>query len=67
MYDVTEPEYGHEHNKHNILFIPANKPQQFMIRKPDNTNCYFFQKPIIHIYKNAIVPKSILSKIFQVI
>lgn len=71
LFDVTQPEMGHEHNKNSIFFIPANESQNFIIRKVDGEDFYFFPKPVVHMYKkNSILfsfPKSVLDICFQIV
>ena len=66
LFDVTDPEFEHEHNKNNIVFIPADKSQHFTIRK-DTGDFYMFPKPLIHIYNQEIFSKFILNHLFMVV
>jgi hypothetical protein len=72
LLDVTKPEYGHDHQKHGVLFIPATKPQHFIIRKVDSKDFYFFPNPIIHFYtkskySNMMLPIFKQCNCFQIV
>ena len=67
LFDVTKPEMDHNHNINNILFIPANEPDIFIIRKFEGEDFYFFPKPLLHVYKKSMIPKQVLESVFNII
>ena len=63
LYNVTEPEIGHIHQKNGILFVPADESTKYVFQP--NTNK--FLPVVFHIYskKNLELPEEVITKVYK--